>query len=399
MMQDRINAGKEGDRTPAVVLGLGPNGLGVARSLGVEGIPVVGVELGEGSPGGRSKYLSRTVRLEHSRVPDLVDSLGDRELVLLPCSDHMVRILSENRELLPGQYRCTLPEMGVVETLMDKALFAREAERCGLPVPKTAEFTDVDDITRACGDLGFPCVLKPCASEEWRTADAIRALGGAKAIDVASMAAVRKTYARVRSFSRRVVVQERIAGPDSSLYSVLSYVDRSGSPVCAFVGRKWRMLPVHAGVGTLVESVKLPDLVSITLESLGRMGYVGASGVCFKRDGEGEFKAFEVNLRTNMWNSLALACGVNVPLAIWRDTLGLPVEAVRGYRSGVRWLDLLNDISAFRAYRREGEWSFLRYLDSLRSVRAFAYLDLRDPVPFLDRWAAEAASLLHRSRG
>jgi predicted ATP-grasp superfamily ATP-dependent carboligase len=156
------------------------------------------------------------------------------------------------------------------------------------------------------------------------------------------------------------------------------------------------MLPVHAGVGTLVESVEVPDLVSITLESLGRMGHVGASGVCFKRDREGDFKAFEVNLRTNMWNSLALACGVNVPLAIWRDALDMPVEAVPGYRSGVRWLDLLNDLSAFRAYRREGEWRLLSYLHSLRSVRAFAYLDPRDPVPFFGRWAAEAASRLHR---
>jgi predicted ATP-grasp superfamily ATP-dependent carboligase len=92
--------------------------------------------------------------------------------------------------------------------------------------------------------------------------------------------------------------------------------------------------------------------------------------------------------------NLSTAIGLDLPLAAYRVSLGRPVGEERGYPDGAGWIWLtaylttLWDNRSHRSLRQE----LLSLMRNFRSVRAVAYLDLTDPMPFLvslQRWFRE----------
>ena len=76
---------------------------------------------------------------------------------------------------------------------------------------------------------------------------------------------------------------------------------------------------------------------------------------------------------------------MDVPLALYRSfALGERVSR-RDYPDGVRWMWIGQYVAALRqnGSLRGVAWEAARLLAILPRVRAFAYLSLRDPLPFV----------------
>jgi predicted ATP-grasp superfamily ATP-dependent carboligase len=111
----------------------------------------------------------------------------------------------------------------------------------------------------------------------------------------------------------------------------------------------------------------------------------------FKRAEDGMLYLLEVNPRFSLWHHLGARAGVNFPLLVYRDLVGLPRPAARPVRSGVRWVSPLRDR---RAAKEEGV-SLIPWLRWTLGSEGMAALAWDDPVPAI---AALALWILHRLR-
>ena len=151
-----------------------------------------------------------------------------------------------------------------------------------------------------------------------------------------SAAEVDDAYARAVEFEP--MVQELVPGRDDELYTVGSYLSRTGEPLGLFCGRKLRQTPPGIGTCRVGEAVWVEEVVDAALRLLRAFDYHGLSQVEFKRDArDGSFKLMEINPRLWQWHGLAAACGVDLSLIAYDDLVGVPPPPVRMDGDGKRW--------------------------------------------------------------
>ncbi len=166
--------GKDFNKPKAVVVGLDFSGLGLARSLSRSGVNVTAVVIDSNDRGVWTRF-GKKVRCTSTGINAVTDCLesiakgfNGSKAALFLTSDDQVREVSENRERLYGNYSFNLPDRGVLETLMDKGLFADYAAARKLPVPETFFIKNADDTARVAERIKYPCILKPVyKTREW----------------------------------------------------------------------------------------------------------------------------------------------------------------------------------------------------------------------------------------
>src|SRR5215475_14033324 len=126
---------------PAVVLGLGQNGLGTVRALGRLGIPVIGIDSDLTQPSAQTRYCLKL----HSQdflsggpgfLEDLIQ-LGKRlncKGVLFPSGDLNIALVSEERETLAPYFHLSLPDKEVIQLFLNKKAFYKLAIERGFPL-------------------------------------------------------------------------------------------------------------------------------------------------------------------------------------------------------------------------------------------------------------------------
>jgi D-aspartate ligase len=143
-----------GERMPAAfVLHMGPNGLGVTRSLAREGVPVVGVDFDPKAPGFFSRYCKPLLCPDPTTDPDgaleLLLKVGEKlpeKGALYACSDMFVLFVSRNRRALSEQFKFTISPEEVLEGMINKRRLYDEAERIGTPYSRTFYPNDWSDL-------------------------------------------------------------------------------------------------------------------------------------------------------------------------------------------------------------------------------------------------------------
>ena len=128
------------DAAGAVVVGGDYQGLGIARSLGRAGVPVVVLD-DEVSISRVSRYVDRFVRVADLLDPDatmaalrgLVPSLAGQRWVLFPTREETVAVVARHREELSRHFRVPTPGFEVVRTAWDKRETYRCAAERGIP--------------------------------------------------------------------------------------------------------------------------------------------------------------------------------------------------------------------------------------------------------------------------
>src|SRR5215831_7785516 len=92
-------------RTPAVVMNMYYTGLGIARSLGEHGVPVIGLTTQRRIYGNFTRYAKRVLcpdsRSEPERLLEFLIAMGreiDQRMVIFPTRDDDVLFLDRYRE-------------------------------------------------------------------------------------------------------------------------------------------------------------------------------------------------------------------------------------------------------------------------------------------------------------
>lgn len=161
----------------AIVLGASTNGLGVIRSLGREGIRVIGVDSNPHAPGLASRFCEPLLARDPSVDPQaLLKSLMDLgsklsfKGVLYPTSDAYVLFASRFREQLSRYFLFAIPSEEVLECIVNKRKLYELAESLGVSYPATHFPGTIEEVVAIKDEIEFPAFIKPYYSHLWRKA-------------------------------------------------------------------------------------------------------------------------------------------------------------------------------------------------------------------------------------
>ncbi|MDZ7336938.1 MAG: hypothetical protein ONB30_00205 [candidate division KSB1 bacterium] len=368
---------------PAFVLSLFDTGLGAIRSLGRVGVPVIGLDSDPRMPGFKSRYCKakpcpNPVHQSEELVRFLLEEGRrlDQPGVLFPASDAFVLFVSRYREALSSFFRFALPAADVLEAIVNKRRQYELAERVGIPYATTFYPQTMADVHQIKDRVDYPAFIKPYYGHLWRE----RFGGTHKGFKVHSPQELVSRLEEILPTGLDVMVQSIILGPNTNHFKVNVYMGTVGEPLAVFTLRKIRQYPTEFGVGTLVESIRYPELADLGLRFFRGIGYRGIGSIEFKKDDrDGKLKMIELNPRLWQQNIHATDCGINFPLIQYLDLTGQNPSPQMEFKEGVRWLDAMADFQSFWSYFRRGEltpWAWVRSWIGARSFATFAWDDL-----------------------
>jgi D-aspartate ligase len=374
---------------PVVVFGLLHAGLAVVRALGRAGAPVTGVAWRSNEFGLSSRYVGERVLLGDNglRPPGaaLVDTLrrvadGGR-VVLFPERDENVELVLDRWDDVREVADVPLPDdPEVARRLRRKEILVLEAEKAGIPAPRTVLASDEGAIRASY--LHPPFLVKPVEGQEFAAAFGEKAVV-AQTVDDAVAAWLR---ARKRGFE--TIVQELVPDATDRIYSLFTYVGRAGEPLGSVVGRKVRQSPIDFGTSAVFEVDYVPEVEEQGQRLLRSVGYTGFAHVEMAYDPrDGSFKLIEVNTRAPIWGGLVMTKAFDLAELAYRDLAGEKVSPRGTFKEDARWIFLAKDlwVSLRLARRRRlGVREFAAPYMRGHKVRAsFAADDLRGAVASL----------------
>ncbi|HEX6965831.1 MAG TPA: hypothetical protein VF166_08520 [Gemmatimonadaceae bacterium] len=371
-------------RSPAVVIGLGLNGLGTLRALAAAGIPSYAITTGTGDPAERCRHGEKIVCPAMSTDRDaLITCLLqlrerlDRPAVLFPSGDLSLQFVSDAREQLGDAYLFPFPEKRLVDLILDKTRFYRFAVDVGIDIPATLFPANVDDLADHASALRYPCVIKPAVADiAWRKK-------GWKIMLARDRDELLRAYAAAAAVQSSLVVQEVIEGPDSALHFSLTFAGADSECVAMFTGRKLRQHVPRYGISSLAESRWYPVIDRMTRDILRRIGYTGYASIEFKQDARnGRYYVMEVTGRTWYPHALSELCGLNLPWLAWASLTGESLPPMPAQREGVKWMDEMNDLRSAYYYFRSGELGVRDWLRSYGGELHLAHYRRGDSAPF-----------------
>ena len=361
------------------MLGGGITALGVVRALGRAGLDAT-IVAPPGDLAARSRWVQRHIDdLPETDDPDvLVEELTGRGVgtaVLFPCSDTWAQSVARLPEAARDRFPTSISDAAVVDTLVDKSLFSAAAARLDVPTPATRTILSADEIKPSEFNGYF---LKPSNSQRFNT----RFSG--KALTFRDEAGAREGLRMMATAGVDALLQEYIPGPPSNHYFVDGYLDLDAVPRAIFVRQRTRMFPAAFGNSThmvTVSPTSCPQAVTDIIRLLRELGFHGTFSAEFKLDPrDGVFRLLEVNGRPWWYIGFAADCGVDVVRLAYREAVGLDLQTVSGYRTGVRCVLLHLDIRAFLHERRERDLGFGTWLASVVGARSTVF-EWQDPRP------------------
>jgi D-aspartate ligase len=382
-MTDRPGPGPSG-RPGGLIIGGDYQGLGIARSLGRQGIEVCVID-DETSISRASRFVRHVFRVGDLRTDaSLLGALamararlGPARWVLFPTREENVAAIAANRAELARQFRVPTPPADVIRHAWDKRETYRLARQLSIPIPRTWFPRTEADL--AAVDGPYPVVVKPAIKEHFIYAT------GAKAWRADNRAQLARHFRRAAQIvgEDEIIVQELIPGGGQEQYAYCALF-RDGRALATMTVRRRRQHPSEFGrASTYVETVALPALAGPSNLFLRSIGYYGLAELEYKRDPrDAEFKLLDVNVRTWGYHTIGGAAGVDFPYLLFRDQVGAPVGECHA-RAGVRWIRLATDLPNAVRDMRAGTLRPRDYLRSLRHVDTEAVFSVRDPLPAL----------------
>ena len=383
----------------ALVVGGQHPGLGVARSLGRRGIPVVVVD-DQPCVASASRYVQRTVRVPDLRdeqrtirsIVDVARRFGLHGWVLFPTRDETVAAISRHHDVLDRLFRVTTPEWDVVQWAWDKQKSYALAERLGIPCPMTFTATCAGDLDSLASRL--PLAIKPAIKEQFFYAT------GAKAWRANTLDELHKEYARARQLMdpAHILIQEIIPGGGETQVSYCAFY-RDGQPHGVLTARRERQHPREFGrAATYVETVDVPEIEPLAERFLRAIDYHGLVEIEFKRDPrDRQYKLLDVNARIWGFHILGAAAGVDYPYLAFADQIGEPLRTTRA-AAGVGWLRLVADLPTAMGHLARRDFGLRHYFESLRRARVESVFASDDLLPFFAELAM-LPGILSRAAG
>lgn len=316
--------------------------LAVVRSLGRAGVRVrLGVPDLRGLPGGRpeplaagavlaSRYIAERFSLPSPLAAGtFADALatatrpGD---VILPVSINSL-LAALSSEDLRRTRRLPFASAEAVRRVNSKPWILAAAAAAGLRVPRTLCPASLEEALDLAAAAPYPCVLK------LRDDEGLFLPPAARYAIARDPVMYRVRYRALHAVKPCPIVQEFVEGEGWGV-GLLYW---RGRRVAHFVHRRLHEYPRAGGPASLAESVRDPALLAAASGLLEAAAWEGPAQVEFRRERRtGRTFLMEVNPR--FWGTLplAVACGVDFPLLVYRLACGETPRSVERYPTGVR---------------------------------------------------------------
>ena len=270
------------NHTPAVVLGLGINGLSIVRSLAKKGIKVWGVYSQDHELGRFSRYCTaiRFPPLTNGKdifLQKLIENLGNskEKPVLYSESDLYVMFMSLNRNILGKYFRFLLPERELLETMVSKDRSTTFVASNNIRVPETYFLNKTFNIEQNLNKIKYPCLMKPV--------DSFSTNFGKKTLSFSDMSSLREFLSKRKELIGQVIIQQIIPGGDSNTYQATTYVSKDGVVFPIFTMRKIRQYPPNYGITSYGVSEEVPQIKEKVKNFIKSLPYRGFMSIEFKR--------------------------------------------------------------------------------------------------------------------
>ena len=380
------------------------------RSLAHAGHSVFVGESRPWSKAGWSRSSSGSLQYPspQSDVKALIESIAGfcrahPDTLVLPMTEATTLPLSANRDrLLSAGAKLVLPSHEDLLRAFDKDETTRLAASLGIAVPRSILVTTPQQAREAALAVAYPAVLKPRASEEFRSGS-IRTGGRPRYAQNADE--LESAYRDISSRTSAVFIQEFVAGEGMGYFALMHH----GELRAEFAHRRIRDV-YPTGSGSAVRESIAPDaeIRRASLAMLAQLRWHGVAMVEFRKEAGRPPVFMEVNGR--FWNSLPLACyaGMDFPALLARMAEQGDVEQSLSYRSGVRCRWLLGDarhlVEVWKGppsgYPAKYPGRLRTLIDVLTPVPG-TYHDLfqwRDPLPELGDWLHFSMRVMRESR-
>ncbi|KAB1186607.1 MULTISPECIES: ATP-grasp domain-containing protein [Haloferax] len=365
--------------------------LAVVRSLGRHGVTVVCGESTRITTSFASKYVDkRVVYPDPQTHPEAFVDFLDEYLsthdvdVLLPVEHASTRLVNKHKDRLSKHTLVPVAGHEAFERLVRKDHVMQQAERLGIPAPRTVYPDTADEAYELARELTFPVVIK------------LRDAAGSKGIQyVDDLEAFRDAYRTACQLGDRPLVQERIPREGRGVGAGILRWD--GEIKARFEYQRLREFPPSGGPSTLRESIHDDRLFEAAKTLLDDVDWQGVAMVEFKLDPRTDTPMLlEVNPR--FWGSLHLPyrAGVEFPWQLVQCALGNDPEPVTDYPEGVRCRfllpgDILNLVS------RRDRAALREFFPLVEPGVYYDILDRTDPLPTAARCVAMARYTFDRN--
>ena len=375
----------------AVVMNMFYTGLGIARSLGQQGVPVVGLTAERGVYGNFTRYARMVFCADSRNEPELLleqllrlaRELGHRS-VLFPTRDHDLVFLDRFRAELEPHFILAIAPTAALKRCLNKWDTYEAAVKAGVPSPRSWLVSSADTLQTIASEVTYPCVVKPLSAHYWRTGGNWDLVGGRKAIEAACETQLLAEYAAIAKADARVLVQEMVAGDDECLIVAACYLDAQSRFVAGFNAQKLVQTPPGFGTGCIVRFARQPELFDRTIRLLQALQFTGIAEVEYKWDAsEGDHKLIEINPRPWDQHRLGWACGVDLIYVAYCDHTGLPVPARAYDETPRKWIAEDAFLMAVLRMIWRGEPGLGELFRQARGSRVYAIWALNDPLPFV----------------
>lgn len=393
---------------PAFVLGVEhPRGVACVRSLARRGVPVVAVDYRLSSSA--APYTSRCVgrrALLDPTAPGAVGALEDlaqgRGGVLIPTNDEYLVFAARHHERLSRSFALTFPTWEQLQPAMDRIRSTELAAREGLQTARIFDPRDARGLDDLLAQLDFTAHRYVLKLELWTSSVAETRLQRKTTYGGASPQELRS---RVLEIAQRTgefpTIQELVPGETDMSLGVTMVLDGGGETRLSYCVRRLKLQtysqiddfehPYDLGGNVFCDTVHEPEALALAQRFAHSLAWVGVLTVEFRRDlVDGSLKFIKLDPRVVRSTSLSTAIGMDVPGALYELATGQATSAAMAtYPSGVCWIWLDNFFDSLWRNRRRASVrrELLRLFRRRRDIRAFAYWDLRDPLPFLTQVA------------
>ncbi len=365
-----------------VVMGGDYQGLGIARSLGRQGVPVCIID-DEHSIGRYSRYATHSVRVkdlrdEQQAVETLIEigrRLGLKGWVLYPTRDETVAALSRHKKMLSEWFRVPTADWEAIQWAWDKRNTYKMAMKLGIPSPTTHFPQTIEELRKI--EVRLPAVMKPAIKEHFIYATKV------KAWRADSRRELEDRFQEAATFvpAGEMMIQDLIPGGSEQQFGYCAFF-KEGQAIGSMVTHNRRCHPPQFGrSSTFVETLNLPKIEELAQRFLRAIDYYGLVEMEFRLDSrDGEFKLLDVNARTWGYHTLGAAAGVDFSHMLFEDQLGRVVKPVRA-RPGTTWIRWVTDlpVGIHGVFRRE--WGVWEYLKSVRRMNTESVFCIKDPLP------------------
>lgn len=330
------------DRPPALVMNAHVTGLGVARSLAAQDVPVIALDRSGDGVAPRSTAVDYAATVTYpledqngfqADIEAVAEAVGHQP-VAFGCMDEWINALVETD---PTGVRIPAADQDTVQSILNKRSMYGLADQLDVPYPETY-WLDETTPADAAEAVGFPLVVKPARKRAFEEAI------GTNVLEIADEGALQEIVERAETADVEIAVQEQVPVATGEDRSLASYVAQDGAAL-GVVGNARVRQPRGYGTSCVVDVVSDTSLRERALEVLRTAGYYGISESEFVYDtARDEYVLLDINTRPWKWIGMPVAAGADLPYAAYADTLGNSYPGLEEVTQ-VRWVALRDYIT------------------------------------------------------